>query len=434
VTDIRPLVRPLGVIACTALVMGNMIGSGIFLLPASLAPYGWNGVAGWIVTIGGSLALAYCIARLAAIRSERQDPPGLVEAAFGRTTGFAVGWSYWVSIWTANAAISIAGVSYLSLFFPALKHPGMGAAVAIALVWLVTFVNLAGARAAGGLQVVTLLLKLMPLAAVLIIAAWALGTGHAPQADFSPSGLKFESINAAAALTLWAMLGFESAACVAAKARDPQRTVPRATIIGTLATGLLYLLVCTAITQLLPASVVQGSDAPFADFVSHFIGWGPAYAVGAFAAISAIGALNGWTLLQGEIPLAMAQRGELPAWFARTDARGTPARALVFSSVLISLLLVINSLKTLSELFVFMILLSTSAALWMYLGCAAAALRLRVAMPVAALGTAYALWTLWGAGLNASALSLLLMIAGLPVYYWSRRAAQPGEGRAGSRA
>lgn len=418
--------RPLGLAAAIALVMGNMIGSGVFLLPASLAPYGWNAVAGWIVTIAGALALAHVLAALTRALPGSKGPVEMVGEAFGPVASFMIGWSYWVSIWTANVTISIAAVSYLSIFLPPIGTvPGLAAGSALLLLWGLTFLNLRGARAAGGFQLLTLILKLLPLAVVIVLVVVTFGReGAASLAPFAAEGLQAGAVTASAALTLWALLGFESASAAADKVADPERTIPRATTIGTLATGILYLVVCSGIALMLPPEVAVKSDAPFADFVARYWAPGPAYLVGLFAAVSAVGALNGWILLQGEVPLAMARAGRLPRWLAVTDAAGTPVRALIVSSILASLLLVANSLKAMGDIFTFMALLSTSASLWLYLACAASALRLRVAVPGAALGLAYALWTLWGAGPATSGLSLLLMLAGLPLYWMAKRSAE----------
>ncbi len=420
----QPGRRPLGLVAAIALVMGNMIGSGVFLLPAALAPYGWNAVAGWILTIAGALALAHVIAQLTRALPNASGPIAMVDTAFGPIVGFAIGWSYWVSIWTANVTIAIAAVSYLSLFVPLIgKTQGLAALSAFLLLWGLTLINLRGARAAGGFQVTTLLLKLVPLVVVLVLILVVLGHhGTAALAPFPSSGLSATGITASAALTLWALLGFESASAAADKVAEPARDIPRATMIGTLATGLIYLLVCSGIALMLPPELAAHSDAPFADFVARYGTGGAAHLIGLFAAISAIGALNGWILLQGEIPLAMARAGRLPAWMGVTDERGTPVRAILLSSLMASLLLAANSLRAIADIFTFMALLSTAATLWLYLACAAAALKLRVTIPFASIGLLYALWTLWGAGLDTSGLSLALMLAGFPLYWWTRTA------------
>jgi basic amino acid/polyamine antiporter, APA family len=417
--------RALGFWMCLALVMGNMIGAGVFLLPAGLAPFGWNAVAGWVLTIGGALALAAVFAALARLLPEAGGPVGQVGVAFGPIAAFAIGWIYWVSTWTANVTIAVAAVSYASLFLPGIAHiPNLPAWLALGLLWMLTLVNLRGARTAGWVQLVTLIAKLMPLAVVgVLIVGVLMRHGGAALSPFPREGFSGGAVTAAAALTLFALLGFECASLAVDKVDRPALTIPRATLAGTALTGLIYLLICSGIALMLPPDLVATSDAPFALFVERYWSPGPALFVGLFAAVSAIGALNGWILIQGEVPLAMARAGTLPAWFGVTDARGTPVRALIVASLCASVLLIANSSRSMGGLFTYMALLSTSATLWLYLACALAALRLKVARPVAAIGTVYALWTLWGAGIAISGLSLVLMAAGLPLYYWVRKRA-----------
>jgi APA family basic amino acid/polyamine antiporter len=412
--------RTLGLAACIALVMGNMIGSGIFLLPASLSPYGWDAVAGWVFTIAGSLLLAYVIARLTVLMPDAGGTAQFITRAYGPLAGFAIGWIYWISVIFTNVTIAVAATANLSSIVPGLNLPGLGAIVSIAFLWAATGVNLTGARAAGMTQLATTALKLIPIGLVFILLALMLGSGRAQVAPFPAQGFTSAGITASAALTLWALLGFESASVAADKVRDPARNIPRATLIGTAATGLIYLLVCSGIALTLPAAESR-SGSPFAAFVAHYWSPGPAHFIAAFATISCLGALNGWTLLQGEAPLAMARGGALPRWLAGTDARGTPVRALLLSCILGTLMLIANSLQGLVALFTAMALLSTSATLWLYVGCALAALRFRLVVPAALLGLAYALWTLWGAGLVPSGASFLLMAGGFPFYAWARR-------------
>lgn len=418
---VRPA-QKLGLAMCVALVMGNMIGSGVFLLPASLAPFGWNGVAGWVITIMGALALAVVLARLTVAFPQASGPTAFVQLAFGRIPSFMIGWAYWVSVWTANVTLAVAAVSFLSLFVPALgQHMALST---LALIWIVTTINWRGARAAGRFQVVTLLIKLIPLLTVMILVPLAFGSPTPViTTPFPAEGLSITAVSGSAILTLWALLGFESASIATDKVKDPVVTIPRATIIGTLTTGILYLIVCSAVALMLPAAEVARSDAPFALFVETYWGHGPALFIAAFAAISAIGALNGFTLIQAELPATLARQGLFPARFARTNRHGTPVAALLIASSLASACVILNSNKSTAEMFTFMAILSTSVTLWLYLSCAAAALRLRVAIPAAAIGLAYSVWTLWGAGIWVSALSLILMAAGLPLYWWTRESA-----------
>lgn len=402
--------------------MGNMIGSGVFLLPASLAPYGWSAVGGWIVTIGGALVLAWVLARLTRAVPGEGGAIGFVRAAFGEVPSFLIGWVYLVSIWVAVVTIAVAAISYLSSMVPGIGDQRFVPAVlAAALVWALTLNNLLGVRAAGGFQVVTVLLKIVPLVVVIALAVGVLVRGSGTLPPLEPGSFSLGRIGGAAALTLWALLGFECASLAAARVRDPETNVPRATLWGTGLTGLLYLAVCSAIALLLPQDVAAGSPAPFAAFVERYWSAGPAALVAVFAIISCVGALNGWVLMQGEMARSMAERRLLPRWLSATDRRGTPRRALLVSAAIASLFALLNASRSMQGLFEFLLLLSTSASLWLYLAFSLAAWKLGVARGWALLGAVYALWTLWGAGIGASGLSLLLMALGLPLYWLARR-------------
>ena len=398
-----------------------MIGSGVFLLPATLAPYGWIGVAAWFIATGGALVLAYVLVRLAAALPHASGAIGITGEVLGPTVGVLIGWAYWVSCWCANTALATAAASYLSVFVPGLSAtPLRGALTASALIWLLTALNFAGARNVGRFQVATTLLKIVPLVAIVgILALLAVtGTGHiAPQPVVA---ISFSGITAPVTLTLFALIGFESASVVAARVQRPEVNIFRATMFGTLLTGLLYVIVCSGIVLTLPTAVVAHSAAPFSTFIEAFWGHGPALAVALFAAIATIGALNGWVLIQGEVPRGMADEGLLPAWFGRTDTRDVPVGVLTLSSALATLMVVMNASKSLAGIFEFMVLLTTASNLWLYAASCIAAVQLRLALPAAVVGLAFAIWAMWGAGPLASGLSLALMLTALPLY-WLRK-------------
>lgn len=424
--------KQLGLVMCTALVVGNMIGSGVFLLPATLAPYGWNSIIGWVLTIAGGIFLAIVFAALSRNFPKAGGPYAYTQEAFGPMSGFLVAWSYWISIWVGNAAIATGAVSYLSVFFPSLSTTtGLHAGLTIAIVWLLTAINCRGAYLAGGVQLVTTVLKVLPLFAIIILGLIIVaGDSGASVAPFKASEISLAPITAAATLTLWGLLGLESATVPAEQVKEPMRTIPRATMIGTIATGVIYLLAFSAIILLQPADEVAASSAPFADFVSKYWGTGAGKWLALFAAISGFGALNGWILLQGEIPYAMAKGGVFPAFLAKSSARGTPVRAHLLSSALLTAVVMLNYSKTMTEAFQFILLLSTTASLVMYVACSLAALKLKsdrrlqssaTFALVAAVAAAYSIWAIYGAGAEAVGWGFALILAGVPVYFITKR-------------
>ncbi len=426
--------KQLGFWMCLALVVGNMIGSGVFLLPASLAPYGLNSLYGWVLTAVGSLLLASVFAGLA--RAFPGQPAyAYVRMAFGNRVGFVVAWGYWVAVWVGNAAVAIAAVSYLSHVIPWIgSTPGASIGVTLGFIWLFTAINCVGSRETGGVQILTTVLKLLPLLAVMGLGLWLALQGRIVPAAGSTGSMAFswDAVNATAALTLWAFLGLESAAVASEKVIDPERNIPRATFWGTLFTAVVYVITCTVVILLIPQKDLAVSSAPLADLIAQYWGEGWGDWIAAFAAISALGALNGWILLQGELPGQMARAGAFPALLARRSSRDTPVVSLVLTGLLVSGVVLLNADKGMVEIFTFLLLISTSAILVMYLLTAVGALvlhfrgemvlkaNLRLFLALAFGAAVYALWTLIGAGKDAVLWGFFLLATALPVYYLSR--------------
>lgn len=411
----------IGAWTALSLVVGNMVGSGIYLLPATLAPLGWNGTIGWIITIGGAMCLALVFARLGALLPLAGGPYAFARAAFGPASGFFVAWSYWVMIWAGNAAVAVGVVSALSLIVPGLALPGVPALAALVLVWGLIAVNIAGVAFAGRVQLVTTALKLVPLLAVIVVAL-LLVLEHGTQAIAAQPvvPIRAGTIAGAAAITFWGFLGVESATVPADRVIDAARVVPRVTLIGTASTGIVYLLVSSAITLLMPPSVTAASPAPVAAFLARSFGGSAGAVVALFAAISAFGALNGFILLQGEVPAAMAKGGVFPAWFAREGRHNTPTRAHLLSGVLVTLVTLANYTRGMGDLFAFIASISIAAGMLTYLVSALAAIRLgsadRLLVAASIVAASFTLWMLWGLGVTADWWGALLVLAGLPVY------------------
>ncbi len=427
-----PAPRAIGLWMALALVVGSMIGSGVFLLPASLAPLGWNSVLGWLLTIGGTLCMATVFATLGKAFPQAGGPYAFTRIAFGPAAGFTVAWAYWISLWVGNAAIATAAVSYLSHLFPVIgTQSGLSAVVSFGIVWLFTLINLRGVTFAGQVQIVSTLMKLVPLLAVILLAAVVLVKGGtAPVLPLRAEDIHLGGVTSAATLTLWAMLGIEVATVPADKVLNPEKTIPRATIWGTAGAGLIYLVVCSAVVLMLPALQTAHSEAPFADFVERYWGADAGLVIAAFGAISALGALNGWILVQAEILPAMARDGLFPPMFAKQSANGTPSNSLIISSGLLSFVVLLNYAQSMAKTFEFLILLTTAITLVMYLACALAAARLMMIgqlakskwlATVVILALIYALWTLYGAGWEAIKWGSALLLAGVPVYIWVTR-------------
>ncbi|WP_423927022.1 amino acid permease [Candidatus Palauibacter sp.] len=427
--------RPaLGLWMCTALVVGSMVGSGVFLLPASLSPYGGISIVGWLVSAGGAMCLALVMARLGALVPRVGGPYAFAREGFGDFVGFWVAWAYWISLLTANAALAVATVSYATVFWPGLgDSPAAGAIAALVVLWGLVLVNVRGVRTAGQVQLVTTVLKLLPLAAVGTIGFLYFQGGHFR--PFNPSGgSPVAAVTATVTLTLWAFMGLEAATVPAADVRDPVRTIPRATILGTVIAAVIFIVSTSAVMGIIAPADLAVSTAPFADAAGSIWGDGGRLVIGAGATIACFGALNGWMLLSGQLPRAAALDGLLPAAFGRLGPRGTPWFGLVFAGAVATILIAMNYSRGLVQAFTFLILLSTLSTLLAYVFASATgllfALRERLASPgtkapvgrmaVSTLAFGFSFWAIAGAGPETVFWGFLLLVAGVPVFVLMR--------------
>jgi len=436
-------VRGIGLWTGGALVVGNMIGSGVYLLPAALGPYGGISLVGWLFTAAGAMLLGLVFARLSRMVSGAGGPYAYTRAGFGDFAGFLVAWGYWISIWAGNAAIAVGFATYLGyLVAPLSATPAAGALTAVAAIWLVTWINARGVREAAIVQAATTVLKIVPLVAVGVIGCLFFFNG----AHFRPlntsGGSTLGAVATTGALTMWAFLGLESATVPAEEVRDPGRTIPRATLIGTGAAALVYIVATAGVMGVIAPSALAVSQAPFADAARVMWGsWaGKAVAVG--AVISCLGALNGWILLQARVPWAAARDGLFPGRFGRLSRSGTPVFGLIVSSALATVLMATNYTAGLVAVYKFVILLSTLTSLFPYALSAMAELvlfvrerdrfkgeRLGAAGAIAGLAFLYSLWAIYGTGQETVFWGFLLLMAGVPVYVWlvSTRSAEVAE-------
>ncbi len=418
----------LGFWAAASIVTGNMVGSGVFLLPASLAPYGALSLVGWIVSAAGAIALALVFARLARQLPVAGGLYAYTRQAFGDVPGFLVAWGYWLSIVGTLAALAVAGVGYLDPFIPGIvRTPPAAGALAVAFVWIVIGFNVVGVGVAGRVQIVTTVVKLVPLVVVAVggIFFFRSDAFTLPDTTTTPMGAQLISVMT---LTLWAFLGLECATIPAGSVRNPARTIPLATIAGTVLAAAVYIVSTIGVMSLVGSEELASSTAPFADGARRLLGEAGARIVAIGAAISCLGALNGWALMAGQLPMAAADDGLFPPLFARLSSRGTPALGMVVAGVLASVLVGLNYSRDLVDLFTFIILLCTLGTLVPYVFCSLAVWLLPrqrfsgAAAAVSIFAFVYAMFAIGGAGADTVFYGFLLLMAGLPVYVWVRLA------------
>ncbi|MFJ3306670.1 APC family permease [Streptomyces sp. NPDC086549] len=432
----RPAPRAaLGLPAASALVIGSIIGTGVFALPSALAPYGPISLVAFVAVTLGSLALAVTFGALSKRVPASGGPYVYAREAFGEFAGFLNAWSYWITAWAGNAAIVVAWVGYVEVFVNTGHRKLFSVLIALIGLWIPAAINLTGVRNIGAFQVVTTVLKFVPLVFMATVGLLFIDPDNF--GPFNASGQSaLGAVSAAGAIALFSYLGLEAASVVAGRVRDPERNVPRATVYGTIVCAVIYILGTLAVFGTVSHGELGSSSAPFTDAANNIFGGSWAGDIVAAAAIvSGIGALNGWTMLCAEMPYAAARDGLFPGAFARLRGEGgVPAFGIVASTVLASLITVFSYTRF-EDVFTKIVLLSVLTAVIPYLFSAAAQLywllvrgreslspgRLARDVTVAALAMAFSYWSIQGSGYQTVYYGLFVLLLGLPVYVLLKR-------------
>lgn len=421
------MTKKIGFWPSVALVTGNMIGAGIFLLPATMASYQGIGIIGWIIASIGALMLALVFGHLSKLYPNTNGGPyAYTKIALGDFAGFLVAWGYWISIWCTNAAIAVALVGYLGAFFPELTaSAALSSFTGLFFIWFFTWINSKDIKTIGAVQVATTVLKVVPIAFLILVGLFYVDFSKVFVFPFT-SGSIVPDITAVTTLTFFAFLGMESATVPSNSITSPETTIPKATLAGTLLTTVLYLFSFIVIIGVIPPETLAQSTAPFADTAYKIWGVTGKYMVAFGAVASTMGALNGWILLQGQIPAAAAADKLFPKLFNKTNTNGSPILGIVLSSILATLLMLSNYSKTLVEAFTYIMKLSTLTVLLPYLfSIAAFALAIKKtnikSMVLACLAFLFSLWIVIGCGAEIVFLGFLLLLLGIPAYVYLKK-------------
>lgn len=357
--------KKMGFWQCWGMSVGVMIGSGIFLLPTVLAPYGWISLLGWLLTCSGTIVLALVLARLAGTTDHAGGPYAYVKESFGDLAGFLIGWGYWVGVVFGVTAIAVAFAGYMGSVFPIFAANSLTQAlVAAASIGVLTWVNVKGVSEAATVQLVMTVLKIIPLIVIMGLGIIYGDIDNFPA--FNPQGLPItQGLASTALLTMWAFIGIEAAVIPTDDVENPKITVPIAVVTAALSVSFLYLGASIAIMFLVPSDVLALSESPFVDAASH-MGTGGALLIGIGALISTAGALNGNIFVMGQMPMLVAADGLAPSVIAKKNRGGAPMVALMVSSVFSAALLVLNFTEGLVGAFSFLISMSTLSILAPY--------------------------------------------------------------------
>lgn len=418
-----------------ALVMGNTIGAGVFMLPTALAAYGSLSLLGWGITLMGALSLAAIFVRLMLRFPTRSGGPYVyVHKALGNFWGFQTVWIYWISMWVGSTATVTATVGYLSVFIPELSKAPLHAFLAgSALIWGFTFLNLVSLRTVGFVQILTTICKIAPFLVVVL-----LGLPHLEMKNLAPFNPQepaiLSPIFGATLLTMWAFIGIESATIPLGSIQNPKKTIPRATFWGTALIGLFYIILAFFMITLIPNELLKKSEAPFALAGQYLLGpWGKPLFAG-IAVLASIGSLNGWFLIQSQVPAFAARDRLFMPIFARHNKENIPVFSLILTAGLMNIFLLFNFMNGLIAGFNTLIVLATVAVLVTYLLSVVSeavflfkesksfARKQISAIALVLLSLAYVSCAIIGAEIKELMYSGLFFLSGVPIYFVGKKA------------
>jgi len=413
-----------------SIAVGCAVGSGIFMMPTLLAPYGLIGFGGWLIAGAGSVLVALTMSRLVRRIPKTGGPYIYANEGLGHFAGFIIAWTYWVACITAIAGISIAFVSYLGFFIPAISHSSLLSLLAsLVLVWLLVTLNIFSIESSAKFQVVSTLLKLLPLFFMMFLGLVGFDSNNLP--EINPTNANpFILLATVTTLVMWSFVGIETATVPAENFINPEKTIPKVLIAAVLSVLTIYILVSISIAAIVPADELINSSAPFALAATKILGFSGGVIIAFGALISTLGSLNANTLTAGNITFAAARDKLLPSKFLTLSDAGTPIFSFILAGSFVSFLLMLNYTKGLIDAFIFFAMLSTLSTLIAYLFCAMAELKFlkndhpskqRNSAIFLTFGTfLYAFFAIWGAGMEIVFYSFMLILVGMPMYAWMR--------------
>lgn len=420
----------LSLLPLTMLVTGNMMGAGIFLLPSSLASYGSITLLGWIVTVIGSVMLSLVFVRLGSDCKQGSGLYAFIRAGLGRYIGSQVVYGYWAAIWIGNIAVALSGVAYLSYFFPVLGGPWETALAAIAVIWILSLINLTDIRLLGRLQIVTASCMLVPVIIVSTMG-WSQFETVNIISSFNVTGQPSSHIlSESITLTLWSFIGLESACNLACHAKNPRRDVPCATLLGTLLAALFYILSTTAMMGIVPNDILQSSAAPFSVTASYLLGDRAGELVSAMAVIACFGSLNGWILMHSRVAITASSDGLLPKAFTVLNRYGSPWKGLLITAILMSIMLLLTVEPTIQKHFESIVLIAVYIMLLTYFCACLSCFQIQRRKPegitsgwfiIILLASGYCLLGFSGAGYMIFLYGMALIVFGGAVYRYQHR-------------
>ncbi|HVT62128.1 MAG TPA: amino acid permease [Legionellaceae bacterium] len=422
------MTKKIGFWSVFALVTGSQIGSGIFMLPASLAAYGKYSIWGWLLSGMGAICLALVFAGLCNRFPRTGGPHAYVKEMFGLSPAFFTGWTYWVISWVSTTAVIIASISYLSPFI-GVQPPWVYLLLEILLLLGITYLNLKGIQAAGSAEFVLTILKIIPLFLLPLIAIWYFNAAHFTLSDTVAALPLSSKLSQVMLLTLWGFIGLETATTPAGSVHNPSKTIPKAIVLGTLCTALLYLMSSVGIMGLVPGEVLAASKAPYVEASQYLFGGNWHLLIAIMAAVVCVGTLNAWMLASGQIVLGLAEDQLMPESFAKKNSANAPVLGLLSSAFGILPLLFLTMNASIAQQITAIIDFSVVAFLFVYVMCILAYIKALLQEKAQWYHWIYSIsalifcaWVISQTSSITIGISFLFVISGLPVYFfWYRR-------------
>lgn len=429
----KSLKKEISLFMATMLVCGNMIGSGVFMLPATLAQISGPlpTIIAWVLTTIGSILIAISFANLGSKYTATGGAYHYTKEAFGEFSGFLSAWLYWNGSWIGNAAIIVALASYCSAVIPALQTPIYSIIFASVILWIVTILNIVGVKQAGKMQTVATIFKIGFFAIFIVVAF--LNFDKMNLIPLVPQGKGMNTIPLAATSTLWAFVGMESATVTAGEIKNPEKNVKKSTIYGMIIASIIYILISIGSMGVMSNSQLAASSAPLTDILAIALGSSVGKILALAVVICILGTTIGWILSTARVAYAAGEDGVFPKFFGELNPKyGTPVNALIVGSVLVNILIIMNFQKSMVSAFTFITILATLSFLPVYLLSTAAEMMLmfkgekqfgfyifirKSALPL--LAFVYSIWTIYGSGSEIVMWGFIMMLSGIPFYIYN---------------
>ena len=419
--------KKMSLVQATMLVSGNMIGTGIFLLPVSLASVGGIAVFGWLIAAAGAAALGLAFAKLGELDPQEGGPYAYARDFLGPYIGFQTNYIYWFANWIGNVAIALAVVGYLAEFIPSINSPHASVAAAAVVIWVLTFANIRGPRVIGVLETWTVGLALIPILAIAFLGWFWFNPATFMNGWNVMGSSNLHAISRAASIALWAFMGIESASVSAGVIENPKRNIPLATLSGLAISAVVYLLSCTVIMGIIPNAQLRTSHAPFAEAARMVVGTPGMVIIGVCAILKSVGALGGWMLLVGQSAKAAADDGMFPRIFGKINRYGVPGVGLIVVSVLMTIVLLATMSPTIAGQFDRIINLAVILIVVPYIYASVAVVKVvfdhvgrgrtfSFYKVVALAAVCYCLWTIMGGDPKTVMQSLVGLLLSVPLY------------------